>query len=396
MVRFQGGNNAGHTLKVDEELLILHLLPSGILRSGCTNVVGNGVVVDPRVLLQEIDELERRGYPVAPGHLVVSRNAHLILPYHRMLDKLRERRRGSSKIGTTGRGIGPTYEDKAGRRGIRVADLVDPQRLQTCLEAVLPEKNRMIIEWYGGEALDLQAVLDEYTAYGERLAPYATDAVHLLHEVQRTGGGILFEGAQGTFLDVDHGTYPFVTSSNTVAGAACAGSGVGPTAIDDVVGIVKAYTTRVGSGPFPTEVEGPMEDHLRSVGGEYGATTGRPRRCGWFDAALVRHAARVNGLTRIALTKLDVLSGLDTVPICVGYEGEDRGFPGALDTARPVWEEVPGWSEKIRDCRDVDDLPAACRAYLRKIEDLVGLPIDAISVGPGRDETILRGDFFRS
>jgi len=395
VVRFQGGNNAGHTLKVDGQQLICHLLPSGILHPHCTCVIGNGVVIDPRVLLEEMDALEGRGHPIAPGKLLVSLNAHVVMPYHRALDKLREQHLGAGRIGTTGRGIGPTYEDRAARRGIRVADLIDPARLRARLDAVLPEKNRMIAEWYGGTPLEPAPILEEYGGYGAALAPYAGDAVHFLHQERLRGGSILFEGAQGTYLDVDHGTYPYVTSSNTVAGAACAGAGVGPTAIDEVVGIVKAYTTRVGSGPFPTEIHGEIEERLRAAGAEYGATTGRPRRIGWFDAALTRHAARVNGLTRLALTKLDVLSGLEEIPVCVAYEGEEDGLPGSLEDARPMYEALPGWSEDIRDCRTMEALPETCRAYVARIEDLVGLPVELVSVGPGRRETILRGGLFR-
>ncbi len=394
VVRFQGGNNAGHTIQVDGEQIILHLLPSGVLRPACVNVIGNGVVVDPKVLLAELDALVHRGRRVDPARLTLSANAHVIMPYHRLLDTLRERHAGAAKIGTTGRGIGPTYEDRVGRRGIHVGDLLVPERLRAKLEAVLPYKNKMIVEWYDGQALDLASILREYLHYGERLAPYIGDAVNLLHRLQKEGRSILFEGAQGTFLDVDHGSYPFVTSSNTVAGAACAGAGVGPTAIDEVVGIVKAYTTRVGEGPFPTEVFGVLEDRLRSVGHEFGATTGRPRRCGWFDAALVRHAARVNGMTRIALTKLDVLSGLPMIPVCVGYEDEAGGFPASLEGVRPIWEEVPGWTEDLTACRRVEDLPQRARAYIARIEEWTGLPVDLVSVGPGRDQTILRGDLF--
>ncbi|TNE90336.1 MAG: adenylosuccinate synthase [Deltaproteobacteria bacterium] len=394
VVRFQGGNNAGHTLVVNGETVILHLLPSGVLREECKCVVGNGVVVDPKVLIEEMEELEARGKALRDGQLVLSRLADVIMPYHRELDILRERRLGSQKIGTTGRGIGPTYEDKVARRGIRLGDLVEPEVLRAKLEAALPDKNRMIVEWHGGEALDLEAILAEYLAYGERLGPYLADAAGLLHRIQREGGSILFEGAQGTFLDVDHGTYPYVTSSNTVAGAACAGSGVGPTDIHEVVGIVKAYTTRVGSGPFPSEADGEMDEHLRKVGHEFGATTGRPRRCGWFDAPLLRQAARVNGLTRLALTKLDVLSGLDRIPVCVAYEGYDDEFPHDLTTAVPVYEELPGWTEDITQATALEQLPEACLAYVARLQELVGVPIDVVSVGPGRDQTLVRGDLF--
>jgi adenylosuccinate synthase len=392
-VRFQGGNNAGHTLVVGGEKLVLHLLPSGILRPECVCVIGNGVVVDPKVLLSEIASLQGRGVPVPPGHLIISLNAHVIMPYHLALDRLREEAAGAGRIGTTGRGIGPTYEDKVGRRGVRVADLLDRARLRARLDEVVPEKNRMICGWYGGDPIDIDDVCDEFADLGTRLAPYAADAVDLLHRLQQRGGRILFEGAQGTFLDVDHGTYPYVTSSNTVAGAACAGSGVGPTAIDEVVGIAKAYTTRVGAGPFPTEALGAMGDRLRDVGREYGATTGRPRRCGWFDAALVKYASRVNGLTRIALTKLDVLSGVERIQVCTRYEGHDS-FPASLEGIRPVYEELPGWTEDISGCRSVAELPAACLRYLARLEELVGVPIELVSVGPDRDQTIVRGDLF--
>ena len=394
VVRFQGGNNAGHTLVVDGEQMVLHLLPSGVLWPDCVCVVGNGVVVDPNVLLAELEELQARGHEVGGGKLVVSSRAHVILPYHLALDRLREAALGDRKIGTTHRGIGPTYEDKVARRGVIVADLLEPERLRARLAQLLPEKNQMITGWYDQEPLDLDAIVEQYAALGARLAPYVGDAVTLLHRIQRRGGSILFEGAQGTFLDVDHGTYPYVTSSNTVAGAACAGAGVGPTAIDEVVGIAKAYTTRVGTGAFPTEDEGPLGERLRAVGGEFGATTGRARRCGWFDAPMVRQAARVNGLTRIALTKLDVLSGLDEIPVCTGYRGHGDAFPDALDDVEPEYESVPGWSEDIQHCRSMSELPAACLKYVARIEELVGVPVELVSVGPGRSETILRGDLF--
>lgn len=394
VVRFQGGNNAGHTLVVNGEQVILHLLPSGVLRSRCVNVIGNGVVIDPRVLIDEIDTLSKRGQRLGSAHLVISLHAHVIMPYHRALDRLREAAKGARAIGTTCRGIGPAYEDKVARRGIIMADLLEPERLRARLEEVLPEKNRMITEWYGGEPHDLDAILGSYLEMGQQLAEYVGDGVTLLHRVRRNGGHILFEGAQGTFLDVDHGTYPYVTSSNTVAGAACAGAGVGPTAIDEVVGIAKAYTTRVGSGPFPTEVHGELGDQLRQAGGEFGATTGRARRCGWFDAALVRQSVRINGLTRLALTKLDVLSGLDRVPICVGYRGIEDDFPAMLDGVEPIWEELPGWSEDIRGCRTLSELPSACLRYVMRVEELVGVPIELVSVGPGREETILHGPLF--
>lgn len=394
VARFQGGNNAGHTLVVKGDQIVLHLLPSGILWPDCTCVIGNGVVVDPRVLLSELERLKERGHHVSPEKLIISRNAHVILPYHVALDAAREVARGDDAIGTTNRGIGPTYEDKVARRGVVIADLLEETRLRARLQETLAEKNRMLTEWYGLQALDLEELLEEYLALGARIRPFVGDVVSRLHRIQAAGGSLLFEGAQGTFLDVDHGTYPYVTSSNTVAGAACAGTGVGPTAIDEVVGIVKAYTTRVGSGEFPTEDLTDLGERLRRVGGEFGATTGRPRRCGWFDAPLLRHAARLNGLTRIALTKLDVLSGLEEIPVCIGYEGYGDEFPIALSEAVPVYEQVPGWEEDISGCRRMEDLPEACKAYVRRIEELVGVPVELVSVGPGREETILRGDLF--
>ena len=389
VVRFQGGNNAGHTLVVDGEKVVLHLVPSGILNPDTRCLIGNGVVLDPLVLLAELDALAARGRPVTPTQLVISLGAHVILPYHRELDRLREVARGEGAIGTTGKGIGPTYEDKVGRRGIRFAELIHPERFRARLEEVLPDKNRMIVDWYGGEALTVDDIVDDYTPVAERLARYAVDSVALLHDAVDAGTEILFEGAQGTFLDVDHGSYPFVTSSNTVAGAACAGSGLGPTHIHEVVGVAKAYTTRVGSGPFPTELNDPLDEQLRSVGAKFGATTGRPRRCGWFDAVLVRHAVYVNGVTELALTKLDVLSGLEELKICTGYEGGAMvGAAAGLDRATPIYERVPGWSEDISACRTVEELPAACRSYIARIEQLVGARVGMLSVGPGREATL--------
>lgn len=395
VVRFQGGNNAGHTLVVDGKKTVLHLLPSGALRPGCVCVVGNGVVVDPGVLLGEIETLRLAGRAFGSGELVVSASAHVILPFHRQLDGLRERALGERKIGTTQRGIGPCYEDKVARRGITVGMLTQPTLLRDRLEEAVRQKNHEISVGAGEAAIDVEPILAECLAWGHALSPYVGDAVSVLHGIGRAGGSLLFEGAQGTFLDVDHGTYPHVTSSNTVAGAACAGSGVGPTAIDEVVGIAKAYATRVGTGVFPTEDLGAMGEALRKKGGEFGATTGRPRRCGWFDAQLVRRSARLNGLTRIALTKLDVLSGLDEIPVCVGYEGVDREeMPLALGDAKPIYERLPGWDEPLSECQTVESLPANCRAYIERIEELVDTPIEMMSVGPGRDETIVTGTLF--
>ncbi len=379
---------------VGGEKIVLHLLPSGVLHDGVACVIAHGVVIDPAVLLKEIDGIAKRMGEIPADKLSISLHAHVILPYHRALDKHRETARGTSAIGTTGRGIGPAYEDKVARRGIRIADLLDRATLVARLSEVLPEKNRMITDWFGGEALSADAIADEYLALGERLRPYCRDTVGVIHGFLDAGGSLLFEGAQGTFLDVDHGTYPFVTSSNTVAGAACTGAGVGPTAIQEVVGIVKAYTTRVGAGCFPTEDLGEPGERLRRVGGEFGATTGRPRRCGWFDAPLIRQAVRVNGITRLALTKLDVLSGLSEIPVCVGYAGGGDGFPADLGTVTPIWEHLPGWTEDLGSARKMADLPAAARDYVARLEVLAGVPIELVSVGPDRDQTIRLGTLF--
>lgn len=396
VVRFQGGNNAGHTLVVNGKKTILHLVPSGMLQAGCVNVIGNGVVIDPAVLVHEIDTLEASGVPVRPERLVVSTEAHVILPWHKALDIAREVAAGAGKIGTTGRGIGPAYEDKVGRRGLRIADLLDDAALSAHVANHLPDHNRRLIEWYGAAPLDGDAVLAELRPLAARLRPYARSTVRLLHEAQRANAGILFEGAQGTFLDVDHGTYPFVTSSNTVAGGACAGSGVGPTAIHEVIGIAKAYCTRVGSGPFPTELADATGERLRTVGHEFGATTGRPRRCGWFDAAMVRHAVMVNGLTGLALTKLDVLSGMGPIRVCVAYEGVDDVPAGAaaLDAVVPVYEDLAGWDEPLDGIQDFSALPANARRYVERIEQLVGVPVALVGTGAGRDDVIVRGGVF--
>lgn len=396
VVRWQGGNNAGHTVVVDGRKLVFHLLPSGILHEDITCVIANGVVVDPDVLVREIDQVASRGDVLDARRLVVSTEAHVIMPYHRALDRLREAALGDKKIGTTGRGIGPTYEDKVARRGVRIADLLDSSALKARLGSVLPEKNRMITEWYGGEALTEAEILAWAEPLAARLAPLAADTVGMLDRANRAGEAILFEGAQGTFLDVDHGTYPYVTSSSTVAGGACAGAGVGPTAIHAVVGIAKAYATRVGSGPFPTMADGADEEGLRVRGAEFGATTGRARRCGWFDAVLARHAVSLNGVTNLAITKLDVLSGLERIPVAVAYEGLDAVPSGAaaLEAVRPVYEHLPGWSEDLSSCRRWEDLPAAALAYLERLEALVGVRIGLVSVGPDRAQVLVRDAIF--
>ncbi len=396
VVRFQGGNNAGHTLVVNGRKTVLHLIPSGMLQEGCVNVIGNGVVVDPAVLVHEIDQLVASGVVVTPERLVVSTEAHVILPWHKALDVAREAAAGEGKIGTTGRGIGPTYEDKVGRRGLRVADLLDEAALARHVAAHLPDHNRRLVEWYDHPPLHGDAVLAELQVLAARLRPFARSTVRMLHEANRDRAGILFEGAQGTFLDVDHGTYPFVTSSNTVAGGACAGSGVGPTTIQQVIGIAKAYCTRVGSGPFPTELTDAVGERLRAVGHEFGATTGRPRRCGWFDAAMLRHAVMVNGLTGLALTKLDVLSGMAEIKVATAYAGLEDVPAGAAALAAvvPEYEVIEGWSEPLEGIQSFAALPPAARRYVERIEALVGVPVVLIGTGPGRDDVIVRGGVF--
>jgi adenylosuccinate synthase len=395
IVRYQGGNNAGHTLVVDGRKTVLHLIPSGVLHQGKVCVIGNGVVVDPGVLLAEIDALRARGHLPRDAALKLSDRAHLIMPYHRAIDQARERVRGEGRIGTTGRGIGPTYEDKMARIGIRVADLFDDDAFTDALRRTITEKNAYLDTMLNEQALDFDAIHTEYCGFRRRLAPYVTDTGVYLHDALRQSKRVLLEGAQGTMLDVDHGTYPYVTSSNTVAGAACSGSGIAPHQIAAVVGIVKAYTTRVGSGPFPTELHDANGKKLQRDGDEFGATTGRPRRCGWFDAVVVRYAVRLNGMTGLALTKLDVLTGMDPIRICTAYEFNGRrleDFPASvavLRGIRPVYEELPGWREHLNRARSLDDLPANARAYLRRLEEVSGAPMIMVSVGAGRDETIL-------
>ncbi|MGH3431813.1 MAG: adenylosuccinate synthase [Thermocrispum sp.] len=395
VVRYQGGNNAGHTVVLpDGQNFALHLIPSGILTPGVTNVIGNGVVVDPAVLLDELAGLQQRG--VDTGNLLISADAHLIMPYHVAIDKVTERYLGSRKIGTTGRGIGPCYQDKVARVGVRVQDLLDEKIFRQKVEAALEVKNQVLVKVYNRKALDADEVADEVLAIGEQFAHRIADTRLQLNKALEAGETVLLEGSQGTLLDVDHGTYPFVTSSNPTSGGASAGSGIGPGRITTVLGILKAYTTRVGSGPFPTELTDEMGAHLRKAGGEVGVTTGRDRRTGWFDAVIARYAARVNGITDFFLTKLDVLSGLEKVPVCVGYEvdgfrTEDMPMTQTdVHHALPVYEELPGWFEDLSRCRTFDELPANARAYVHRIEELTGAPVSAIGVGPGRDETITR------
>jgi adenylosuccinate synthase len=400
VARFQGGNNAGHTLVVDGETTVLHVVPSGILHEGSVNLIGPGVVVDPGILLGEIDALIERGILHDPSRLRVSGRAHVILPWHRALDKARESAAGKASIGTTGRGIGPAYEDKVARRGVRVADLLSPESLLEKLENVAESRNFELTKYHGGEAVDVKALHADAVEWGQRLEPYVDHTGRILDRALRAGKSVLFEGAQGTFLDIDHGTYPFVTSSNCVAGAVCTGSGVGPTRIDRVIGITKAYTTRVGAGPFPTEDEGERGEALRKAGAEVGATTGRPRRCGWFDAVLLREAVTVNGLTDLALNKLDVLSGQGDLPVATGYKIDGKvteDFPMTLEEvagAEPIYEIMPGWHEDIREVRRMEDLPDNARRYVDRIEALVDVPAAFVSVGPGRDEIIQVTDPF--
>ncbi|MDP9407455.1 MAG: adenylosuccinate synthase [Actinomycetota bacterium] len=393
VVRYQGGNNAGHTVVVPTgESYALHLVPSGVLTPGCTPVIGNGVVVDPGVLLAEMDGLAARGVDVS--RLLISADAHLIMPHHRSLDKVTERYLGKARIGTTGRGIGPSYGDKVGRAGIRVQDLLDPGILRQKLDLALREKNQLLTKVYNRRPIDAAAVAEEYAVYAQRLRPHIADTKLVLDRALRDGKLVLLEGSQGTMLDVDHGSYPFVTSSNPTAGGASTGSGIGPTRITRVIGIVKAYTTRVGSGPFPTELHDEMGERLRKVGGEFGVTTGRARRTGWYDAVVARYAARVNGLTDFFLTKLDVLSGLERIPVCTGYRVGDTTYDEMPMTqtefhkAEPVYIELEGWSEDITGVTSFDGLPKAAQAYVQALEDMSGAPVSAIGVGPGREQTL--------
>ena len=391
VVRFNGGNNAGHTIVVAGEKYALHLLPTGILTPGVVPVIGNGVVIDLSVLFREIDDLQARG--VDTSRLVVSANAHLIAPYNRTLDKVVERFLGSRRIGTTGRGIGPTYADKMNRIGIRVQDLFDAKILQQKVEGALEQKNHLLVKVYNRRAITAEAVTEELLSFADRLRPMVVDTGLLLSKALDDGRTVLLEGGQATLLDVDHGTYPFVTSSNATAGGACTGSGVPPTRIDRVIAVVKAYATRVGEGPFPTELFDADGQRLLTVGGEFGTTTGRPRRCGWYDAPVARYAARINGVTDFVLTKLDVLTGFERVPVCVAYEvdGERVDELPVSQTdfhhAKPVYEYLPGWTEDLSQARTLADLPATARSYIDFLEGISGAPMSAIGVGPGRDQT---------
>ncbi|MEY2813205.1 MAG: hypothetical protein RL579_110 [Actinomycetota bacterium] len=399
VVRYQGGNNAGHTVVIGDQKYALHLLPSGILSSNCVPVIGNGVVIDPAVLLEEIKGLNERG--IDTSKLTISLNAHLITPYHRTIDKVTERFLGKAKIGTTGRGIGPAYADKINRIGIRVQDLFDPSILRQKLEAALRDKNQVLVKVFNRNNINVDDVLAEYLNYAEILRPYVADTALLLNKALEEGKTVLLEGSQGTLLDVDHGTYPYVTSSNPTSGGACTGSGIGPTKIDRVIGILKAYTTRVGSGPFPTELFDEDGEALRRIGGEVGVTTGRNRRCGWFDAPIARYATRVNGLTDFFLTKLDVLTGWEKIPVCVAYEVDGKrveevpASQSDFHHAKPIYEYLDGWKEDISNCKKFEDLPINAQKYVKYLEKISGAPMSAIGVGPGRNQTIVVNDFLK-
>lgn len=399
VVRFQGGHNAGHTLVIDGEKTVLHLIPSGVLRDDKICVIGNGVVLSPEALIKEIRGLEEKGVPVRQ-RLRLSPACPLILPYHVRLDQAREKARGVAKIGTTGRGIGPAYEDKVARRGLRLGDMLHRERFASKLGEVLDYHNFVLTQYHGEPAVDFQQVLDMAMEMAEELRPMVCDTVSLVHELRRNAENILFEGAQGTLLDIDHGTYPFVTSSNTTAGGTATGTGVGPLYLDYVLGITKAYTTRVGSGPFPTELFDIQGQHLAERGHEFGATTGRARRCGWFDAVALRHAIQINSVSGLCLTKLDVLDGLENIRVCVGYRSKDGEVidnpvdSEGYEAIEPVYQDLPGWSESTLGARRVEDLPANARAYISFLEEQVGTSIDIISTGPDRNETIvLRNPF---
>ncbi len=399
VVRYQGGNNAGHTVVIGDEKYALHLLPTGILSKNVIPVIGNGVVIDPAVLLEEIQGLNDRG--IDTDKLKISSNAHLITPYHRTIDKVTERFLGKSKIGTTGRGIGRAYADKINRIGIRVQDLFNESILRKKIEAALHDKNQVLTKIFNRKAISTEEVITEYLQFGEKLKKYVCDTSLLLDEAIKGNKNILLEGSQGTLLDVDHGTYPFVTSSNPTAGGAATGSGIGPNKFTRIIGILKAYTTRVGSGPFPTELLDGDGEKLRSIGGEVGTTTGRNRRCGWFDAPIARYSVRINGLTDFFLTKLDVLTGWQKIPVCVGYEVDGKKMlelPSSqtdFHNAKPIYEELPGWNEDISKAKSLADLPINARKYVEYLEKISGTQISAIGVGPGRDETIVIRDLVK-
>ncbi len=398
VVRYQGGNNAGHTVVVGEQEFKLHLIPSGILYPDKTCIIGNGVVIDPGVLLKELDYLIERGISI--DNLRISERAHIIMPYHKKLDEVIEESKGASKIGTTKRGIGPAYMDKAARVGIRFVDLLDNEVFEELLEQNLREKNNLLAKVYDTDGFDKDDVMEEYLGFADRLRKYCADTSLIIHNALKAGKNVLFEGAQGTLLDLDHGTYPYVTSSHPIAGAACIGAGLGPTQISKVLGVVKAYTTRVGEGPFPTELNDEVGKHLGTVGFEFGTTTGRPRRCGWFDAVITKYTVRTSGLTSMAVTKLDVLTGLKTLKICTGYRWGNEiitEFPSNLKVlaqCEPIYEEMPGWSEDITSATKIEDLPVAAQNYLKRISELSEAPVSILGVGTRRSQTIIMDEMF--
>jgi adenylosuccinate synthase len=394
VVRFQGGNNAGHTLVVNGEQTICHLIPSGILHKDKKCLIGNGVVLDPQVLLEEIDGLARKGISIDPSRLSISDKIHFIMPYHKAIDRARESAKGNDKIGTTGRGIGPCYEDKVGRRGIRGVDILEFETLKEKIKANLKEKNFLLTQFLGAESLDFETIFKRFSEMAEKIKPFITDVSFEIDQAIKAGKTILFEGAQGTHLDIDHGTYPFVTSSNPIAGAVCTGAGVGPDKLHHIVGIVKAYTTRVGAGPFPAELLDETGEYIQKKGAEFGATTGRRRRCGWLDLVMIKDSIRLSGITSLSITKLDVLTGLKTLKICVAYSLNGKKVnsrPTSLSSLAqciPIYEEMPGWEETITSARDMDELPEEARNYLRRIEQVTEVPLSIVSVGPVRDQTI--------
>ncbi|AAK81516.1 adenylosuccinate synthase [Clostridium acetobutylicum] len=394
VVRFQGGNNAGHTVEVEDKKYKLHLIPSGILYKNKVNVIGNGVVLDPKAMFEEVEYLKGMGVEVTPENLIVSDRAHLIMPYHRALDGASEKHRGKNDIGTTGKGIGPCYTDKAERSGIRVCDLLHPEVFKEKLKSNLEIKNAIITKVYGMDAFDYNEICEEYLAFGEKLKPFVKDTSVIVYNEIKNGKKVLFEGAQGNLLDIDYGTYPYVTSSNTIGGGVCPGAAIGPTMITSAVGIAKAYTTRVGKGPFPTELLDEMGDRIREAGFEYGVTTGRARRCGWLDTVILKQAARVSGLTSFAMTKIDTLAGIDKVKVCIGYDFNGKTIdyiPASLEDlalCKPIYEEFDGWDESVADARSYDELPLNAKKYLKRIEELTETKISIVSVGPERNHTI--------
>ena len=398
VVRFQGGNNAGHTVEVGDKQYKLHLIPSGILYGNKLNVIGNGVVVDPNALFEEIEYLQKLGVKVTPENLIISDRAQVIMPYHKLLDGLKEKSRGKNDIGTTGKGIGPCYTDKAERSGIRVCDLMHTEVFEERLKENVDFKNELVTKVFGEKAISYEAIRAEYLALAERMRPFVTDISVRVYDEIKAGKKVLFEGAQGTLLDIDYGTYPYVTSSNTIAGGVCTGAGIGPTLINSAVGIAKAYTTRVGKGPFPTELENETGEWIREKGHEYGVTTGRSRRCGWLDLVILKSSARISGLTSFTVTKIDTLAGLDKIKVCVGYKYDGKVMdyiPASLEDlakCEPIYEEFDGWDTSIENARSYEELPENAKKYLKRIEEFTGTPISIVSVGPRRDQTMMVGE----